>query len=289
MPVCGVHCRVMRAAPKSTPPARHRHPDIAFARISPWTPPARRSDQAATLTFVYAGMLCGLPLVWAINALRPHLPPGSPIAIWWAILPIAFFAILIIRRRRGRDSTPKSADASCRIHALHFTRLLDRFEPLRDEVFEPESVQAPIPTPERWWEWLGVLVLAVTGFILAGLIPILRSPPLAMGAAGAMGTLGLAALGVWRQTWYRFSPGRLDVLVFRPWSDRAFRSRCYDLRTPRILIDLRWRRMVLDGDGTRETIPLGGIWAMDRAAYLILRAAISTAPTPPVPADRLDD
>lgn len=257
--------------------------------MSPGAPKARWADQAGVLIPVYACMMLGLPVLWLGSAVGGALGLRIPGFAWIAVVPVVIFGAMFARRRAGWGTLRVLADPACRVHALFPPTFLKRYGQIRDEQFEPEAVYEPLPIPERWWEWVGIMVLMAGGFWLAALIPGVRGAHLSLGGMGAGGAAGMAALGVWRQTWYRMSPGRLDIMEFRPWSDRATRVRTYDLRTSALVLDMRWRRLVVKQQGKAVTVPLGGMWTVGRIGYLVLEAAVSSAPTPDLPADRLHD
>jgi hypothetical protein len=263
--------------------------DVSFARRSHGCPKPRASDQAPVLLMAYAAIGVATPLFALFSFLPPILPAGLPQPLWLMVIPIFVFGVFAIRRFQGWGSIPKFADPARRIHVLLPPRAVLRNRSLHDDDFEPEALQAFLPAPRRWWEWLLLAAMCVAGFMLALRIFGVRPMQMAIGGAGLAGVLGLAALGVWRQTWFRFSPGRMDILEFRPFRQTPTSARSYDLRSAPIVLDPVWRRMVIDADGRAESVSLGGFWRFDLAIHHILRAAVSTAPTPDLPMDRLHD
>ena len=103
-------------------------------------------------------------------------------------------------------------------------------------------------------------------------------------------TMGAAIVGWLWPTYFRIVPGRLDVMRFNNLLNRPVSVERYNLRTAKLLIDLRRGVIFVDeSDGRTGEFPI--VWmrrsTRERLAYHLLLAAISSYEAPMLPDDRL--
>ncbi len=174
---------------------------------------------------------------------------------------------------------------------------LKPFGPIEDEDFEPEYVRVVLVAPKGWRDGL------IYTFSALAALPAASAAKLALGVAVPpffamqVGFLaGMVIIATIRQTYLRISPGQFEVLQFTAWKRVADSCRRFDLRTSRLVIDPRRRRLVVGAAGAEPSatspatvVSFLGVFRPRQVAHSLLRAAVSTAPTPALPADRLHD
>lgn len=191
----------------------------------------------------------------------------------------------------------------------------DKAEPLVPEsadAFEPVVVFAWLavpPSPAGYRVWV---VASVAAFLVWMVLK--ATPPFNMnlGYWGVLACIGLGgvAAALATPTYFRVVPGRLDVMRFNFLYSRKPTLESYDLRTSRVLVDVRARIIVIEpperpeeaaqprskgrsGRKPRGPVPgsieitlicLPGAGELARA---VLRGAVTAAPAPPLPDDEL--
>lgn len=155
---------------------------------------------------------------------------------------------------------------------------------LIDRGFEPEIFSSWSAGQLNSWFFGTTIAIAVIfsalGYAVEALVPKLKIGPGAAPIGFAIGTLVAAFVS---PTYYRVSPGRLELLQF----SNPFRRRCertvFDLRRGRVIVDLK-QGVIFIGD--REAL-FRWMPGRNRFAYYVLLAAISTQVVPELPEDRL--
>ena len=162
---------------------------------------------------------------------------------------------------------------------------------VRDEPFEPVVLLAPkvIDMP---WQATTIMVLSGLGF--CGLMILLRKTTLPYMSAGWIPFMAGCGLGVGAQillwpTYARVTPGRLDIMRYRLWSRRPT-TVTIRLRNAQVLADFDKSTLFIKpaAPGARWTsLSLRGVWSPVELVHAVLRGAMSSAPTPPLPEDEL--
>jgi len=210
-----------------------------------------------------------------------------------------------VRRRRERDVLPLP-DLPL---PFEKPRLLCRGEPeelrhacdLRDVPFEPVIVQYSSWTDTIGHYWkvvLPVFLLVTFGPLLVLLLMgvsfgnIVSTCNVWLMLVTSLATVIVAWLIKWLYpTYYRVVPGRLDIVRYKWWADRARSIERFDLREARkIEVNYANQNVVIEAAPSEPDCPviyLSHIRERHRLAEAILMAAISTSPAPPLPDDEL--
>lgn len=275
--------------------------EVSFARASARSSPSVGDEGNGRLTLMIASIVLAGTVLWiaarALAVLTGPLPATIiGVSIFFFLPVLAVIAGGYNTPRRWR-SVPRWADLSKRINVCAPPEALLRLDPIEDADFEPEYARILLVMPKGWLEGsiyaAGILASLVLVLPLRAAlsVPIPGFLTAQIGALAAM--LSIATL---RQTYLRISPGRLDVLRFTMWKPTADSCRTFDLRSSQLVIDPRRRRLVLARPGetpstTRPATTVSFLGALQprRVAHALLRAAISTAPSPDLPSDRLHD
>lgn len=212
------------------------------------------------------------------------------------ITPLVFFLWWKFGGRRREDRLLKDlvglqsfGDAESRIHVRGRPSELLEFAVIRDELFEPQVFYAS-------HRMIGVslimrTLLAMVGFAIAALVIEKRGwQDWWLAAVIAVPCLYLMVRGIPdTPTYYRFVPGRMDVLLF-PWL-LPVKPRVYnfDLRKVTLRIDLTSRKEMLIIETQPEPIEFRRDNLPDPLAFslALARAALSTATPPDLPMDAL--
>ena len=204
----------------------------------------------------------------------------------------------IVNRRRSKvwvGNVPKKLDQSeGRLQAVGKNGQLARLKAMgevRDETFEPIVLLAPkvipMPGPAR-------VVMIVTATVFCGLMVLLQKTTLPTMGFGWLQIMAGCGLGVGVQmllwpTYARITPGRLDIMRYRLGSRRPTTTTIF-LRDARVLAHLDKDTLFVktNAPGSRWTVlNLRGVWSPMELVHAVLRGAMSTAPTPPLPEDEL--
>jgi len=172
----------------------------------------------------------------------------------------------------------------------------DRLGPVQDRAFEPRLFPgffavAPGKRTKKAWTFLMVvfmlagIALLIVNRASGSMMGIFQFPVAAILAAGVV--------AVCLPTYIRVVPGRVDVLHYTVFTRRARRSVSHTVRTARVLADLNSKTVIIhappDAPWEPATMTFWFGW-MPRGtefAHAVLEAAISSAPTPPLPEDEL--
>ncbi|TVQ63390.1 MAG: hypothetical protein EA378_02035 [Phycisphaerales bacterium] len=263
-----------------------------------------------------------------------------PLAARAAVLTVVVIGVLWLLWRQAARAyrrgvsvapVPHKPDPTARVNIALYADQLNRLLPLRDEVFEPEvfwRLGVPVSgVPEdagsddagassrsaqaaRFGTVLQVLWVAACVAVMIFLPSGWVQTAVLVGGAGIV-----LAVRYRRPTYLRVVPGRLDImrqptlglgwgLGLRPTIESI------DLRTPRVLVDLRSAQVLLHPvydrhpgplatDAQREAyrvraarqriLNLGTTPSREAAMLAIARAAASSAEPPPLPEDRFTD
>ena len=270
--------------------------DASFARKSLRPSADSGTDASARFTvFISAAALAGIA-VWLLVNLVSSVVGGAALGARIAGLAALFFMPIVgvvvagynIPRRQGL--LPQKADARRRIHVLCPRESLERFGTFRDEDFKPEYARVLLVYPRGRVEVTILLACILTplGADWAGLRPLgVEIPGFFMVQLGFLAAMLIVASI--RQTYLRIAPGRLDLMRFTAWRSRADSCETFDLRDNPLVIDPRLRRITVEQDGRPHTISFLGVWSPRRVAHFLLRAAVSTAPTPTLSRSHLSE
>lgn len=296
--------------PSSLLEQSERKYDIGPFRVGPFKfivnsqhPPIDRRTRIQTVFVVAGSVVAALALPPILQELLYQSPRSLSRFIaasghlrLMIIPPLVFFLWWKLGGRRREDRLLKDLiglqsfdEDESRIHVRGRPSELLEFSAIRDELFEPQVFYAS-------HRMIGVsliarTLLAMAGFAIAAFIIEKRGwQEWWLAAAIALPCLYLMVRGTPdTPTYYRFVPGRLDVLFF-PWLLPAKPRVCnLDLRKVRLRIDLTSRKNMVAIEGFEEPIefrrdnlpdPLG-------FALSLSRAALSTATPPHLPMDAL--
>lgn len=201
----------------------------------------------------------------------------------------------IVRKARTKPRFPALADTAARLRCIGPAHAIVKFQELgepRDLAFEPviafASLAVKMNTAAKT-VWVLVTVAACALMIALrelGNLPLPRFGYFSVITAVVIGAG--AAVFLW-PTYLRIVPGRIDILRYRLWS-RKPTVETIDLRQANVLVNLHRSIVYIQTtDHTRfwRAIGLGAVRNGKDVAHAILQAAISTAPTPPLPDDEL--
>lgn len=202
-------------------------------------------------------------------------------------------------RSAAKQSSADQTDERFRVRCVGWKPLrerLDRLGAVQDRSFEPRIFPgffAVSPSKGLMWAW-GVLLFV---FIIAGVAAVSVRPGLGDMISGYQmpfaAFLASAILFLAHPTYLRVAPGRIEVLHYTAFTRRARRCEVHDLRTARVLVELNTRQVIIESPCTIASLDgvtcfwFGWMPRSDEFAHAVLEAAISTAPTPPLPEDEL--
>ena len=228
-----------------------------------------------------------------------HLPDpmflvavGMGLAALWGLFVLGRW---IVRKVKAKPQFPAVADTAARLRCIGPTEALVKFKTLgepRDVAFEPVVAFASLAVKQHAAAktvWV-LTTIAACGLMIAlrelGNLPLPRFGYFTVATAMVFG--GGVAVFLW-PTYLRIVPGRIDILRYRLWS-RKPTVETIDLREAHVLVNLHRSIIYIQtSDHTRfwRAIGLGAVRHGKEVAHAILQAAISTAPTPPLPDDEL--
>jgi hypothetical protein len=205
-------------------------------------------------------------------------------------------AVLGMNAETGPDAIPvdQKLNAAFRVRLRVRTNEVRAVGPIVDGPFEPEVHHAAFamhnPVGVYMWCFVAVLagVCALGWWMLTrGMLPRVPYAPAVTYQFYGLIALVISALPFYGlfPTYYRVSPGLLEVLRYRPFVGGKPRIQRIDLRRVRVLVDLINARLVIDesvthprtgATSTRTThLDMGPAWAMDRIGFArsILAAA----------------
>jgi hypothetical protein len=199
--------------------------------------------------------------------------------------------VWFIQWRNGRG-LPETPDNLVRLRCVGSPDEVLRHGELADLPFEPRLFAASLAAPfSRGMRvaWvtavLGGLIVGMVVGRVVGMDP-LNGLTLYLAAAAL---LGEGVIMLFWPAYFRVVPGRLDILRWRPFCRRPdLVVRC-NLRTARILVDLRKSVVLLECPETKRAMALsiGLIWGRTRLAHALFMAALSTYEAAPLPEDAL--
>ena len=201
--------------------------------------------------------------------------------------------------RQFRDLPARPPDNGIRLATVGSPRQLDRWGVLADAHFEPVFFSATLVQPFAGAMTAVAIVLAipVIAAVAAAMSYIMNEPfgrVLGSGGGGMAflsgGIVTLWIVGWLWPTYFRIVPGRLDVMRFNNLLNRPVSVERYNLRTAKLLIDLRRGVIFVDeSDGRTGEFPI--VWmrrsTRERLAYHLLLAAMSSYEAPDLPDDKL--
>jgi hypothetical protein len=103
-------------------------------------------------------------------------------------------------------------------------------------------------------------------------------------AGAGAGAIGAAWL--W-PTYFRLVPGRLELLWYSPFRKRPIERTVVDLRTARVLVDLRQFVVATEAANKPLELSIALMPRRKRFAYMLFLAALSTHEPGPLPEDEL--
>ena len=251
------------------------------------------------LGWVVAAMIV-LGVLHSMGAIGPL--GTTSLVIYGACLglpPAAVHAIFGVARRRRTRAEGKHTDQRChapwgdvRVRCVATPEELDELKDVQTELFEPNIARITV----GWMGRLGSWLRARYSFALAfGPILLLVAVDSVFGHLPGIGLFAVVALfwrlGPWiRPTYYRVIPGRFDELRFWCGQDVGRTTRSVSLRNARVCIRLDKLIVEVHNEApgaAPELIPLGGIQEYHDFCRVVASAAITNAPTPAIPDDRL--
>ena len=224
------------------------------------------------------------------------IPPISVPLLFLPVLP--YLVARWIWGRQLRDLPPVPLDVTTRLACVGSPRQLKKCGEFTDLPFAPVFFSATFAQPFSWVMVMVAVVPAIPAIVgcqyliahLAG-TPILEFTMMTNVFAGSGGVGCAAGIVGWLwPTYFRIVPGRLDVMRFNNLLNRPVSVERYNLRTAKLLIDLRRGVIFVDeSDGRTGEFPI--VWmrrsTRERLAYHLLLAAISSYEAPMLPDDRL--
>jgi hypothetical protein len=204
---------------------------------------------------------------------------------------------LFLRIQRGRrhefraefEQLPRNPDPAARVHCIGVSEEIMEVGPLEDLPFEPAIFHAALAvmpsTRTITFSWMAATILGVG--LIFGSKPLFGSGirgPFGIWAAYAVVFGAIAWL---RPVYFRIVPGRLDVLWYGPFRSKPLRVDRYDLRSSKVLVDLRQKAVVIGEDNNETDFCFALVRGGRRLAYMLLLAAISTHEPGPLPDDEM--
>lgn len=229
----------------------------------------------------------------------------GPALVLAMLIPVAIIAAVLWleRRTRGPALGPaelariqarlaRVTDLRRRLCACVFPQQVPMLENLSDSPFEPRIFRFPFaPPPNGRHRILAFVVMIPVS------IAIVFSVPRAFGFTPSLGAelvfaviilTTLPFLVLW-PTYFRLSPGRLDVMRFSIFGRGRPIVETFDLRRCRVMVNGRVGALLLTTPDGKQSLYVWG-WLMRRRSELIVaifEAARSRHPTPPLPDDAL--
>jgi hypothetical protein len=267
--------------------------DVHFATATPALPLHSRILITAGSRLADVAIAAAL---LALVAVIPVLQIGSlrSPAFWGIVAAVVilggasslfFFRLFRLGRVDARP-WPVMSDKVVRVRVAGPPRLLERLSRVRDESFEPmvfAVYQTRVPEWSRRGVARAIFVLVIVVMMMALTAFLIQPHPTFSfwQVLAAMAVARLADSWMW-PAYLRLAPGQIEVIKY-PWLGRGSPAiEAVDLRTSRVLIT----RHVVFVRTPSEDLLIGGINTPERAEA-VLRAAVSTAPTPPLPQDSL--
>ena len=198
--------------------------------------------------------------------------------------------------RRFRD-LPTQPEAGVRLVVVGLPQQINQCGELSDVPFEPAVFSAALAQrfskPMRFVAITATFPAVVVAHYFCNY---LAGKPFSDWSGGAFFTLwsgGILAVcfAVWLwPTYFRIVPGRLDVMRFNNLLNRPVAIEHYNLRTAKVLVDLRRGVIFVDEESGRTgEFPI--VWmrrrTRERLAYHLLLAALSSYEAPELPDDKL--
>lgn len=273
---------------------------VCFAIHSPRSSPLVLDEGLARASLWVMVLLLVLPVL-ALGISAASLPAGPRAAprpgaatlvlVLYLVVPIGVLILIRLRRStRSPGTLLPIAPPEARIHVLAPRHALERHADLDSADFEPEYFRIWLLAPT---DPVGLIVLVAAGlasYVGLQAIPWAAPPLVAIPLSLSLGfNAAMLAMAFLRQTYLRIAPGRLDVFRFSIWRETADFCRPLDLRNSGLVIDPARDRIVIEERQRHTVVSYLGASTPSRLSAFLLRAAISTAPTPDLPTDRLHD
>lgn len=210
-------------------------------------------------------------------------------------LPFAARGWTWVRWRSRTADLHRHSDPSCRLCVIGHPNDLLVHGPLDDFPFEPAVFRsfATVGTTVQWITAIPIVVMAIAGLayprLFTAMLPLLPGSShigIVIYGAGFVVVAAIAVAWFWPR-YYRVLPGRLDIMDYRPLARRGRLIRSIDLRSAKLLINLRFWTVRIETDGESEEFLFRFMPDRRRFAHTLLLAAVSTAPAPPLPDDEL--
>lgn len=200
-------------------------------------------------------------------------------------LPVAFVVFLLRSFQISMRATGVAAtDVPQRLVWVGLRDTALRENELADRVFEPEIFSVWfIGQPSKWFIGTAAVFAILIGGTLWGLQVLVHLFNIGPGVEQFGFAAGFLIAMILFPTYYRVSPGRLELLQFSNLFGRRCERTVFDLRSGRVIIDLK-QGVIYIGD--REAL-FRWMPGRNRLAYYVLLAAISTHVAPELPEDQL--
>lgn len=214
---------------------------------------------------------------------------------------LAGFAIVIISvyayQKSVKSSTVATQDQARQFQLIEGARILlsgHRSDLIR--VTLPRNVLFEPVVFERVYAGASYIVVFIFGILLGNIILIatrrwlpswVHSGAFAGGVFPTFGVLTLWGVSRVFPTYYRITPGRLDIMRFSPIANRSRILERWNLRTAKIKVAFELPTVALRDDGRETMIRLRGISEPFKFVEALLLGAVSTYTPPPLPDDQL--
>lgn len=173
---------------------------------------------------------------------------------------------------------------SIRLRCIGLPTQLLRFGELADLSFEPQFFSASFAQPfsarMKWSVALIAIPTSLSTFAWFGFANWLTYLAVKIWFGYLV---GFFVVGFLNPSYFRISPGRVDVMRYRAWRTTGPAIERYNLRIASLIVDLRARAAVIDG----HEYSMGIMRHSERFAYFLFLAALSTHSVPPLPDDEL--
>lgn len=267
--------------------------EVQFISKSPYRWHAADHSRALLL-FAYLFVMFGWGKLNGWMCAQLGFTTMSEIAIF--SLPIAsWFAILLLHRRRRKAKVANMvgghAPISRRIACVAAPEWLSPWNRDESNLLEPEIFPS-LDLLDNSWTAGPRLALFYFGFLSAasGLSELTGGSwfrPSALAICGAiLAAFILERVLLW-PSYLRISPGRLDVLRFNNFPGGKTVTKSIPLSTAHLLIDLHKHSALITASGESTEVPFVLVRGRRRFAHCLIRAALSTHPSPPLPEDEL--
>lgn len=261
-----------------------------------------------------AALMVAYQLMWSLGVPGPvvhGLIVGfALLAIGWGL---RWVALWYKRNHKAMGGPGFKPDERYRVRLIGPTDKTAAAIPQDASSFEPHIQFAWLGLPpSRAGVYVWVAVSVVVALVWIGLEQVRPLGLPGIGYLEVMAWIGVGgiAASLATPTYFRVVPGRIDVMRFNFFRSRQPSLQSYDLRRGRVLVDLRYRFIVVeppeaaelgafieivDAFGRKLRKPRPGtleivLLALPRSRELaraVLAGAVSTAPTPPLPEDEL--